>query len=167
MGTLENCGICHLPVLELQIQHFNGVRGYKTVNEAEGWTILQHHRLRELLAFHADGASIGAGHEDTQLTPYPGGGCLSVTSDSHISIPDAEFVATVHDELATSGHVPLARIVDKLEIRDKLHWPAVLTSGEFVFSRQLRGDWGTTSFSARLRYKKFLPDVVLARWKAL
>lgn len=148
-------------------QHFSGARGYEVASEAEGWIVLQDRRRRALIAFHTDGASVAAEHGNATIMPCPGGGCMSVERDAHIAFSDREFVAGIQQELTTARSVPLSRVVDKLEIRDKLQWPAVLESGEYRFSRQLQGDWSPRSFAARVHYRKFLPEVVLSVWNTL
>ena len=155
------------PWVDWRIKHFSGARGYQIASKAEGWTILHDRRRRALFAFHANGASISADRSEAKMTACAGGGCLSVERDSHLTINDREFITTVQQELVIKKSVPLAKIVDKLGIRDRLQWPEVLSSGEYRLTRQLRRDWSPTSFSARLHHKVFLPDIVLAAWRTL
>jgi hypothetical protein len=153
--------------VQWRIGHFTEARGYEIVDDRDGWTILHDRRRGEIVAFHVDGATVDAARAEGQAGRCDGGGYLWVERDSHLTIDDPAFVAAIQLELRAKQRVPLARVVDQLGIRDRLYWPAVLDSGEYVFSRQLRRDWGVRSFSARVRYQKFLPDPVLAVWNTL
>ena len=37
----------------------------------------------------------------------------------------------------------------------------------FVFAKSLKRDWGRTDVAMRVRYAKFLPDLVVSFWKQL
>jgi hypothetical protein len=150
-----------------RINHFSTVRGYAPVGARDGWTVLTHPRLREVLGFHDSGASIAANHRDRDLALAEGGGSLLEESESHITLADPEFTRSIQEELLDKNALPLRRITDHLGISDRLYWPDVLTTGKYVFSRQLRREWSPRSFSATVRYLKFLPEVVLEAWRAL
>jgi hypothetical protein len=114
-----------------------------------------------LIAFSAAGGSVTARHPDGQYSPCSGGVSLLVEQDSHLAIDDPEFIASIQAELETKKRVSLSLVVDRLGIREKLQWQPVLDTGEYVFVRQLRRDWTGASFSAQIRYRKFIPSILV------
>jgi hypothetical protein len=175
--ALEIAGWLHTPCLagseyrqrwvRWRIKHFTEGRGYEISSDVGDWTVLRDRKRRSVLAFHKDGASVASTRSDARVTPCEGGGCIGVERDAHITIEDPEFIASIQQELTTQKQVAIAKVVDQLQIRDRLQWTGVLEAGKYMFSRTLRGDWNRRSFSARAHYQLFLPSVVLATWQIL
>jgi hypothetical protein len=152
--------------VHMLLRHFTEDRGYDTAGETDGWTVLCHRRLRESLAVHASGASIDV-QADAKISACAGGGTINLECDYHLTLPDRESIAALQCELTKHQRIPLARVVESLGIRDKLQWPGILNTGEYVLSRQLRRDWSVTSIAGRMHYQMFVPDPVYALWKRL
>ena len=150
-----------------RVNHFTGVRGYEVVHDTDDWTVLIDRRRRALLAFHRDGGSIVAENIEARVTPCDGGGTVEIERDSHLTLDDPAFVASLQQEITKQKRVPLAKVVDHLEIGDRLQWPGILKTGVYVLSKKLRGDWTRRTFSARVHYEEFLPEAVVAAWNSL
>lgn len=150
-----------------KIDYLQSTQGLALLSQQHGWTILFHSRLRELVAVHDDGVSVEIAGNGAPCTPCEGGGRIKVECDAHFSFSDRAFVSTVQTELTSKKRVPLSLFVDELGIRDRLHWPDVLKTGYFEFSRQLRRDWSAVQISGRLSFHRFVPEPVFQAFKQI
>ena len=176
-AALTIAGAVHTPCLvgsahgltwrRWRIDHFKTVRGYTLTAAENGWTTLVDRRRRSLMAFSDTGASIAVTHSGQGAVRCPGGATLPCDEESHIGLEDTAFVSSIQADLTTDKRTPLSRLIDRLAIRSKLQWPAVLDDGAIVHSEDLIDHWTKNSFSARLRYRKYLPAPLVALVESL
>jgi hypothetical protein len=160
---------------EWRVRHFSTVRGYRLVAEQGGWSVLVHARLRELLAFHVDGSSVGgerpgkhAGMVVGAGRVVEGGVLVPVEQEEfNLSYQDVAVIDELQAHLASEGKYPISRVLEALGIAGLLRWPQALEGGMFVFAKSLKREWGRTDIAMRMRYATFLPDPVVSFWKQL
>jgi hypothetical protein len=151
---------------EWRLKHFRG-RGYDVVGVVEGWTVLATPRTRDRYALHESGASVGLEPGTKLKQPRDGfARAPTIKNETHISLGDRAFVADIQARLAKDKQVPLAELIDHLEIRERLYWAGVLDNARWVFSRRLRRDWSPTNVSAEIHYDIGVPQAVADLWNA-
>jgi len=144
-------------------------RSYVIAAERDGWTVLRHQRLRELLAFHELGTSVGAERRAGQkkAAPWKEGVLLEVDEQFNLALDDDDVIAEIKAGLRDAGRFPIGRLLDALGIADKMRWSEVLSPAVFVHDHALEEDWMAGAVSMRARYSKYLPPVVAEVWRAL
>ena len=93
-----------------------------------------------------------------RLRTVRGGSIYRVQENEyHLELAETAIVQAVQDALSSAKTFPVLALFEALGISDRISHPEALEGSLLHFSKALRGDWNSTSVSARWEYGVFIP----------
>ncbi|WP_128374804.1 hypothetical protein [Streptomyces cavernae] len=138
-----------------------GMRGYRTLAEAGGWTVMDRdvgsgQAGGERLAVSPRGALLplafpSAGRRETE----GGVACATEVREYGLQL-NSRGMAPIHEALAATGSYPLLQLAELLGIRDRLTRPDLLVHAALRFDRDLALEWFPYFVLARVYHHVFV-----------
>ncbi len=145
---------------ERRLTNFRVVRKFETVVELADWTVVCDAQSKRY-GFGRSGQlldlSIGS-----KVAPIDvaGGKLFACEQDPFfLHLDDAAALATIQQQLATTGRQGLLPIFELLGIVDRILHPEAVAASALVSDAELREDWGPSG--ARLEYALYIPDALV------
>jgi hypothetical protein len=149
---------------DVRVNNFRDVRGYVLLARLPSWTLLEHSRTREVLAFGHDGRLLNLSLGGKSKARKVAGGAVYPVElpEYHLrleqSSENAALIASIQEALSAKKEYPLPLLVDALSINDRIMHPVALERGRLLFERRLRRSWESDTVSVVIEYGVFVPD---------
>jgi hypothetical protein len=141
-----------------RLSNFRDVRRYEEIATLERWTVVQHARTRETIAFGLDGRSLGLSFVGKPRRAT-GGAVYRIVEEKHnLDLDDESVVASVQQGLSNDGTYPVLALIEALGLSERIVHPEALDRGALHFERALTRHWGKHFVSARMEYGVFVPE---------
>jgi hypothetical protein len=145
---------------EARLKNHTVVRGNQIVGDTGQWTVVQHPRTNERLAFSRGGQLLSLQFAAGKARRRVEGGSVYRVEEKeyNLRLEDAEIVQTMQQSLLTAKTFPVLKLFESLGIADRLHHPEALQGGLIHFERSMKRDWGAHFLAARWEYGVFVPS---------
>lgn len=146
---------------ERRLTNFRVVRKFETVLELADWTVVRDSSQGKRYGFGRSGQlldlSIGSAVAPLDVA---GGKLFAREQDPFfLHLDDAAALATIQQNLATTGRQGLLPIFELMGIVDRILHPEAVAASALVSDAALREDWGPSG--ARLEYGLYIPDALV------
>jgi uncharacterized protein YjbI with pentapeptide repeats len=151
---------------EARLKTFRTIRGYVLVAELDGWTVLQSPRSNERIALGHGGQKYDLHNTELATSIAVDGGRLIPVQVREFNLhldatpANAALIAAIQLSLDSVGSHPLADIVSRLGISDRLLHPQAIADGAFRRERRLRPHWSRCAVAARIDHGLFVPSML-------
>ncbi|MEZ6139903.1 MAG: hypothetical protein R3B84_04950 [Zavarzinella sp.] len=127
-----------------------------------------HHEMKDVSIIRLDGAMWWIRRRQFKtLRRVDSGWQLPISEQFNFAVRGKEdLIHQIQDQLVQNGVYPLLKLLQQLEIDDKLYNTTAVEKGRLKFREELKQYWGESSISAWINYAVALPDQVYNAWES-
>lgn len=164
----ESCGNWHTACLlrspygpawyELRFKNFTKVRGNRVIGTTPNWSVVEHPRTHERLAFSQRGELLGLVYPRGRLRKVEGGSIYRHEDrEYNLELEDEALIHAIQESLLATKTFPVLALVEAMGLTEMMHHPEALEGGMLHFDRGFRRRWSPHFVVARWEYGVFVP----------
>lgn len=143
---------------EVRLRNFTMVRGNRVIATTPSWSVVEHPRTAERLAFSHQGQLLSLVYPRGRLRKVEGGSIYRHEDREHnLELEDEALIHAIQESLLATKTFPVLALVEAMGLTDVMHHPEALEGGMLHFDRGFRRRWSPRFVVARWEYGVFVP----------
>lgn len=143
---------------EVKLKNFTKVRGNRVIGTTPNWSIVEHPRTHERLAFSQRGELIGLVYPRGRLRKVEGGSVYRhEVREYNLELEDEALIHAIQESLLATKTFPVLALVEAMGLTEVMHHPEALEGSMLHFERAFRREWSPNFVVARWEYGVFVP----------